>query len=48
MLLKVTAGPSKVKREEEIPVQLTGLLISVPDVVMVFPEEKDTEALSDE
>ena len=48
MLLKVTAGPSIVKREEEIPVQLTGFLIPVPDVVMVLPEEKDTEALSDE
>ena len=46
--LKVREGPSIVKREEEMPVQLTGFLTPVPDVVMVFPEEKDTAALSDE
>ena len=46
--LKVREGPSIVKREEEMPVQLTGFLTPVPDVVMVFPEEKDTAPLSAE
>ena len=47
MLLKVTAGPSIVKREEAIPVQLTGSLMPVPDVVMVVPDERDTVVVSD-
>ena len=37
-----------VKREEAIPVQLTGSLMPVPDVVMAVPDERDTEALSAE
>ena len=45
---EVTPGPSIVKREEAIPVQLTGSLMPVPDVVMVVPDERDTEALSAE
>ena len=47
MLLKVREGPSIVKREEEMSVQLTGFLMSVPDVVMVFPDKKDTAVVSD-
>ena len=43
---EVTAGPSIVKREEVTPVQLTGSLMPVPDVVMVVPDERDTGTLS--
>ena len=45
---KVTVGPSIVKREEEMPVQLTGFVMSVPDVVIERSFEKVTGAFSDE
>ena len=45
---KVAVGPLMVKREEEMPVQLTGLLMPVPDVVIEPSVEKVTGAFSDE
>ena len=47
MLLRVRDGPSIVKREEEMPVQLTGMFMSIPDVVISVPVENVTEAVSD-